>query len=234
MAKSGKKYLEVKKKVDPQRKYKLDEALGLVLETSYAKFDESVDVAMRLGVDPRHADQMVRGSLVLPHGTGKTTRVLVFAKGDKEKEARDAGADYVGAEDMAEKIQGGWLDFDKVIATPDTMGTVGKLGKILGPRGMMPNPKVGTVTFDVTKAVGEMKAGRVDFRVDKVGIVHCAIGKVSFGKDKISDNVKALFEMIMKLKPSSSKGTYLKSVTVSSTMGPGVKVDPVEVPQTLK
>ena len=234
MAKSGKKYLEVKKKVDPQRKYKLDEALGLVLETSYAKFDESIDVAMRLGVDPRHADQMVRGSLVLPHGTGRTTRVLVFAKGDKEKEARDAGADYVGADDMAEKIQGGWLDFDKVIATPDTMGTVGKLGKILGPRGMMPNPKVGTVTFDVAKAVGEMKAGRVDFRVDKVGIVHCAIGKVSFGKDKISDNVKALFELIMKLKPSSSKGTYLKSVTVSSTMGPGVKVDPVEVPQTLK
>jgi len=234
MAKSGKKYLEVKKKVDPQRKYKLEEALGLVLETSYAKFDESIDVAMRLGVDPRHADQMVRGSLVLPHGTGKTTRVLVFAKGDKEKEARDAGADYVGADDMAEKIQGGWLDFDKVIATPDTMGTVGKLGKILGPRGMMPNPKVGTVTFDVAKAVGEMKAGRVDFRVDKVGIVHCAIGKVSFGKDKISDNVKALFDLIMKLKPSSSKGTYLKSVTVSSTMGPGVKVDPVEVPQTLK
>lgn len=234
MAKSGKKYLEVKKKVDPQRKYKLEEALGLVLETSYAKFDESIDVAMRLGVDPRHADQMVRGSLVLPHGTGKTTRVLVFAKGDKEKEARDAGADYVGAEDMAEKIQGGWLDFDKVIATPDTMGTVGKLGKILGPRGMMPNPKVGTVTFDVARAVGEMKAGRVDFRVDKVGIVHCAIGKVSFGKDKISDNVKALFDLIMKLKPSSSKGTYLKSVTVSSTMGPGVKVDPVEVPQTLK
>ena len=234
MAKSGKKYLEVKKKVDPQRKYKLDEALGLVLETSYAKFDESIDVAMRLGVDPRHADQMVRGSLVLPHGTGRTTRVLVFAKGDKEKEARDAGADYVGAEDMAEKIQGGWLDFDKVIATPDTMGTVGKLGKILGPRGMMPNPKVGTVTFDVARAVGEMKAGRVDFRVDKVGIVHCAIGKVSFGKDKISDNVKALFDLIMKLKPSSSKGTYLKSVTVSSTMGPGVKVDPVEVPQTLK
>ncbi|HNY66847.1 MAG TPA: 50S ribosomal protein L1 [Deltaproteobacteria bacterium] len=234
MAKSGKKYLEVKAKVDPQKKYKLEDALSLVLETAYAKFDESVDVAMRLGVDPRHADQMVRGSLVLPHGTGKTTRVLVFAKGEKEKEALDAGADYVGAEDMAEKIQGGWLDFDKVIATPDTMGTVGKLGKILGPRGMMPNPKVGTVTFDVAKAVGEMKAGRVDFRVDKVGIVHCAIGKVSFGKDKIRDNAKALFEMIMKLKPSSSKGTYLKSVTVSCTMGPGVKVDPVEVPALLK
>jgi large subunit ribosomal protein L1 len=234
MAKSGKKYLEVKAKVDPQKKYKLEDALGLVLETAYAKFDESVDVALRLGVDPRHADQMVRGSLVLPHGTGKTTRILVFAKGDKEKEAKDAGADYVGADDMAEKIQGGWLDFDKVIATPDTMGTVGKLGKILGPRGMMPNPKVGTVTFDVAKAVGEMKAGRVDFRVDKVGIVHCAIGKVSFGKEKIHDNVKALFEMIMKLKPSSSKGTYLKSVTVSSTMGPGVKVDPVEVPQLFK
>jgi len=234
MARCGKKYTEARDKVDPQKKYELGEALALVVDNAFAKFDESVDVALRLGVDPRHADQMVRGSVVLPHGTGKTTRVLVFAKGEKEKEAREAGADHVGAEDLAEKIQGGWLDFDKVIATPDTMGTVGKLGKILGPRGMMPNPKVGTVTFDVAKAVGEMKAGRVDFRVDKVGIVHCAIGKVSFGKDKISDNVKALFELIMKLKPSSSKGTYLKSVTVSSTMGPGVKVDPVEVPQTLK
>jgi large subunit ribosomal protein L1 len=234
MAKTGKKYIEVKKNIDPQKKYKLDEAVNLVLGSAYAKFDESVAVAMRLGVDPRHADQMVRGSIVLPHGTGRTTRVLVFAKGDKEKEALDAGADYAGSDDMAEKIQGGWLDFDKVIATPDTMGTVGKLGKILGPRGMMPNPKLGTVTFDVAKAVSEMKAGRVDFRVDKVGIVHCAIGKVSFGKDKIIDNVKALFELIMKMKPSSSKGTYLKSVTVSSTMGPGVKIDPVEVPALFK
>lgn len=234
MAKNGKKYVEVKKNIDPQKKYTVDDAVKIVLESAYAKFDESVDVALRLGVDPRHADQMVRGSLVLPHGTGKTTRILVFAKGEKEKEAIEAGADYAGAEDLAEKIQGGWLDFDKVIATPDTMGTVGKLGKILGPRGMMPNPKVGTVTFDVTKAVAEMKAGRVDFRVDKVGIVHCSIGKVSFGKDKIMDNVKALLEMIMKLKPSSSKGTYVKSFTVSSTMGPGVKVDPVEVPALLK
>jgi len=234
MAKIGKKYIAVKKNIDPQKKYKLDDALKLVVESAYAKFDESVDVALRLGVDPRHADQMIRGSIVLPHGTGKTTRVLVFAKGEKEKEALDAGADYAGADDMAEKIQGGWLEFDKVIATPDTMGTVGKLGKILGPRGMMPNPKLGTVTFDVTKAVGEMKAGRVDFRVDKVGIIHCSVGKVSFGSEKIVDNVKALLELIMKLKPSSSKGTYLKSVTVSSTMGPGVKVDPIEVPQLLK
>jgi large subunit ribosomal protein L1 len=234
MAKSGKKYVEVKKKIDPQKKYTVEDAVNLVLESAYAKFDESVDVALRLGVDPRHADQMVRGSIVLPHGTGKTTRVLVFAKGEKEKEAIEAGADYAGAEDLAEKIQGGWLDFDKVIATPDTMGTVGKLGKILGPRGLMPNPKVGTVTFDVSKAVAEMKAGRVDFRVDKVGIVHCSIGKVSFGREKIIDNVKALLEMIMKLKPSSSKGTYLKSFTVSSTMGPGVKVDTVEVPSLLK
>jgi len=234
MAKSGKKYVEVKKKVDPQKKYTVEDAVNLVLESAYAKFDESVDVALRLGVDPRHADQMVRGSIVLPHGTGKTTRVLVFAKGDKEKEAIEAGADYAGVEDLAEKIQGGWLDFDKVIATPDTMGTVGKLGKILGPRGLMPNPKIGTVTFDVAKAVAEMKAGRVDFRVDKVGIVHCSIGKVSFGREKIIDNVKALLEMIMKLKPSSSKGTYLRSFTVSSTMGPGVKVDTVEVPSLLK
>lgn len=234
MAKSGKKYVEVKKKIDPQKKYTVEDAVNLVIESAYAKFDESVDVALRLGVDPRHADQMVRGSIVLPHGTGKTTRVLVFAKGEKEKEAIEAGADYAGVEDLAEKIQGGWLDFDKVIATPDTMGTVGKLGKILGPRGLMPNPKVGTVTFDVAKAVSEMKAGRVDFRVDKVGIVHCSVGKVSFGREKIMDNVKALLEMIMKLKPSSSKGTYLKSFTVSSTMGPGVKVDTVEVPSLLK
>lgn len=234
MAKSGKKYIAVSKTIDAQKKYKMDEALKLVVESAYAKFDESIDVAFRLGVDPRHADQMIRGSLVLPHGTGKTTRILVFAKGEKEKEALDAGADYAGADEIAEKIQGGWLEFDKVIATPDTMGTVGKLGKILGPRGMMPNPKLGTVTFDVAKAVGEMKAGRVDFRVDKVGIIHCAVGKVSFGQEKIMDNVKALLELIMKLKPSSSKGTYLRSVTVSSTMGPGVKVDPIEVPQLLK
>lgn len=234
MAKNGKKFIEVKKKIDPQKKYTVEDALNLVLESAYAKFDESVDVALRLGVDPRHADQMVRGSIVLPHGTGKTTRVLVFAKGEKVKEAQEAGADFVGGEEIAEKIQGGWLDFDKVIATPDMMGTVGKLGRILGPRGLMPNPKLGTVTFDVGKAVNEMKAGRVDFRVDKVGIVHCSVGKVSFGREKILDNFKALMEVILKLKPSSSKGTYLKSVALSSTMGPGVRVDPVEVPQRLK
>jgi large subunit ribosomal protein L1 len=234
MAKNGKKFVEVKKKIDPQKKYMVEDALNLVLESAYAKFDESVDVALRLGVDPRHADQMVRGSIVLPHGTGKTTRVLVFAKGEKIKEAEDAGADFVGSEELAEKIQGGWLDFDKVIATPDMMGTVGKLGRILGPRGLMPNPKLGTVTFDVAKAVGEMKAGRVDFRVDKVGIVHCSVGKVSFGQEKILDNFKALLDVVLKLKPSSSKGTYLKSVALSSTMGPGVRVDPVEVPQLLK
>ncbi len=234
MARSGKKYTEARDKVDPQKKYELGEALALVVDNAFAKFDESVDVALRLGVDPRHADQMVRGSVVLPHGTGKTTRVLVFAKGEKEKEAREAGADHVGAEDLAEKIQGGWLEFDKVIATPDLMGTVGKLGKVLGPRGMMPNPKLGTVTFDVAKAVADMKAGRVDFRVDKVGIVHCSVGKVSFGKDKILDNFKVLLEMIMKLKPSGSKGTYVKGVAVSSTMGPGVRIDPSEVSNILK
>ncbi len=234
MARCGKKFAEARNKVDPQKKYELTDALGLVVDNAFAKFDESVDVALRLGVDPRHADQMVRGSVVLPHGTGKTTRVLVFAKGEKEKEARDAGADHVGAEEMAEKIQGGWLEFDKVIATPDLMGTVGKLGKVLGPRGMMPNPKLGTVTFDVAKAVTDMKAGRVDFRVDKVGIVHCSVGKVSFGRDKILDNLKVLLEMIMKLKPSGSKGTYVKGVAVSSTMGPGVRIDPSEVSSFIK
>jgi large subunit ribosomal protein L1 len=234
MARVGKKYAEARSKVDPQKKYTLVDALSLVVDNAYAKFDESVDVALRLGVDPRHADQMVRGSVVLPHGTGKTTRVLVFAKGEKEKEANDAGADFVGAEDLAEKIQGGWLEFDKVIATPDLMGIVGRLGKVLGPRGLMPNPKLGTVTFDVGKAVADMKAGRVDFRVDKVGIVHCSVGKVSFGREKIMDNLKSLLEIIMKLKPSSSKGTYVKGVAVSSTMGPGVRIDPSEVLQIAK
>lgn len=234
MARCGKKYAEARSKVDSQKKYTVVDALSLVVDNAYAKFDESVDVALRLGVDPRHADQMVRGSVVLPHGTGKTTRVLVFAKGEKEKEAADAGADFVGAEELAEKIQGGWLEFDKVIATPDLMGIVGKLGKVLGPRGLMPNPKLGTVTFDVAKAVADMKAGRVDFRVDKVGIVHCSVGKISFGREKIQDNLKSLLEMIMKLKPSGSKGTYLKGFAVSSTMGPGVRVDPSEVPQFVK
>lgn len=234
MAHRGKKYIEGKQNIDPQTRYGVADALTLVLENAYAKFNESVDVALRLGVDPRHADQMIRGSVVLPHGTGKTTRVLVFAKGEKEKEATDAGADYVGAEDLAEKIKEGWLDFEKVVATPDMMGVVGKLGRILGPRGMMPNPKLGTVTFDVAKAVGEMKAGRVDFRVDKAGIVHCNVGKVSFGKEKIVENLKTLLEIIIKMKPASSKGTYLKGIAVSSTMGPGIKVDPIEAVSLLK
>jgi len=200
-----------------------------VVKSAQAKFDETVDTAIRLGVNPAHADQMVRGSVVLPNGLGKTVRVLVFAKGEKEKEAQDAGADFAGAEDLIEKIKGGWLEFDRVIATPDMMGSVGKLGKILGPRGLMPNPKVGTVTFDVGKAVQELKAGKVEFRVEKAGIVHSPVGKVSFGVDKLLENVQAVIEQIVKLKPASSKGTYLKSISLSTTMGPGVKVDPQDV-----
>jgi large subunit ribosomal protein L1 len=201
----------------------------IVVNTGRAKFDETVDAAIRLGVNPQHADQMVRGSVVLPNGLGRAVRVLVFAKGEKEKEALDAGADVVGSDDIIEKIKGGWLEFDRVIATPDVMGNVGKLGKILGPRGLMPNPKVGTVTFDVAKAVQELKAGKVEFRVEKAGIVHSPVGKVSFGVDKLTENVSALLEVIMKLKPASSKGTYLKSISLSTTMGPGVKVDPLDV-----
>ncbi|HEY9161816.1 MAG TPA: 50S ribosomal protein L1 [Desulfomonilia bacterium] len=234
MARIGKKYNEARKKVDSQKKYSFEEAISLVLDCKYTKFDESVDVAFRLGVDPRHADQMVRGSVILPHGTGRTTRVLVFAKGDKEKEAQEAKADYVGSEDIAEKIQGGWLEFDKVIATPDMMGLVGKLGRILGPRGLMPNPKLGTVTFDIAKTVGEMKAGRIEFRVDKTGIVHCSVGRVSFGKEKLHENIKALLEVVWKLKPSSSKGAYIKGVALSSTMGPGVRIDPVDAVALVK
>ncbi len=225
----GKKYREVKDGIEPGRRYGLQEAIGLVVGTARAKFDETVDAAVRLGVNPAHADQMVRGSVVLPHGLGKTVKVLVFAKGEKEKEARDAGADFVGSDDLIEKIKGGWLAFDKVVATPDMMGSVGKLGKILGPRGLMPNPKVGTVTFDVARAVQELKAGKVEFRVEKAGIVHSPVGKVSFGADKLSENVAALLETIVKLKPSSSKGTYLRSISLSTTMGPGVKVDPQDV-----
>lgn len=234
MARKGKKYLEAKAKTDPNRRYTVDEAISLVLDASYAKFDESVDIAVKLGVDPRHADQMVRGAVVLPHGTGKAVRVLVFAKGEKEKEAMDAGADFVGGEDLAEKIKTGWQAFDKVIATPDMMSIAGKLGRILGPRGMMPNPKLGTVTFDVARAVKEMKEGRVEFRVDKAGIIHCNIGRISFGKDKLLDNIKMLLDMIIRLKPASSKGTYLEGLALSSTMGPGVKVDPLEVMSLLR
>lgn len=229
MSKRGKKWVEAKKNVIPGKKYSLNEAIDIVLKSAYAKFDETVEAAIRLGVNPQHADQMVRGSVVLPHGLGKQVRVLVFAKGEKEKEALEAGADYAGGDEYIEKIKGGWLEFDRVVATPDMMGNVGKLGKILGPRGLMPNPKVGTVTFEVGRAVKELKAGKVEFRVERAGIVHSPVGKVSFGAEKLRDNILALLETIIKLKPASSKGTYLKSIALSSTMGPGVKVDPLEV-----
>lgn len=225
----NKKKAEAREKIDRTKKYGIEEGLDTLISAAYAKFEESVDVAVRLGVDPRHADQMVRGTVVLPHGTGKTVRVLVFAKGEKEKEATDAGADYVGAEDLAKQIQDGWLDFDKAVATPDMMGVVGKLGKILGPRGMMPNPKVGTVTFDVGRAVSELKGGKVEFRVEKAGIVHAPVGKVSFGREKLAENLRTLMETIIRLKPSAAKGVYLKGVSVSTTMGPGLKLDPQEI-----
>lgn len=226
MAKLAKKYAEAKEKIDRERRYDMDEALSILPQIKYAKFDETVELALRLGVDPRHADQMVRGSVALPNGLGKQVKVLVFAKGQKEKEAQEAGADYVGAEDFVEKIQKGWLDFDKTIATPDIMGVVSKLGKILGPRGLMPNPKVGTVTFDIAKTVKEMKAGRVEFRVDKAGNLHVPVGKISFGKEKILENINSLLETVIRLKPSSSKGTYIKGIAVCTTMSPGIKIDP--------
>ncbi len=229
MPSTAKKLKEALAKVDRTRSYPLQEAVEVVKSAAFAKFDETVDVAVRLGVDPRHADQMVRGAVVLPNGLGKDVRVLVFAKGEKEKEARDAGADYVGAEDLVAKIQEGWFEFDTAIATPDMMGVVGKIGKLLGPRGLMPNPKVGTVTFDVGRAVKECKAGKVEFRVEKAGIIHAPVGKVSFAGDKLKENVLALIEALMKAKPSAAKGTYLKKVTLSSTMGPGVRVDIAEI-----
>lgn len=234
MPKRSRRYLEEKKKTEPGKRYPVKEAVEIIVSTGKAKFDETVDAAIRLGVNPKHADQMVRGSVVLPHGLGKTVRVLVFAKGEKEKEAIDAGADFTGSDDVIEKIKGGWLDFDRVIATPDMMGSVGKLGKILGPRGLMPNPKVGTVTFNVASAVKDMKAGKVEFRVEKAGIVHSPIGKASFGPVKILENLVALLETIVKLKPASSKGTYLRSLALSTTMGPGVKVDPLDVRNVLQ
>jgi len=226
MSTRGKRYLQSREKIDRASRFDLDEGLKLLKEAGRAKFDESVDMAIRLGVNPKHADQMIRGTLVLPHGVGKTVKILVFAKGEKEKEAREAGADLVGAEDLVEKINGGWTDFDKAIATPDLMGIVGKLGKILGPRGLMPNPKVGTVTFDVGRAVKELKGGRVEFKVDKTGIVHTTVGKISFDTEKLKENVLALMDVIVRAKPASSKGTYLKSVAISTTMGPGIKLDP--------
>ncbi len=207
------------------RKYALAEACALVKETSFAKFDETVDIAVRLGVNPKHADQMVRGAVVLPHGTGKVNRVLVFAKGEKAKAAEEAGADFVGADDMVAKVQEGWLDFDTVVATPDMMGQVGRLGRVLGPRGLMPNPKVGTVTFDVEKAVKEAKAGKVEFRVERAGIVHAPVGKKSFEPNALAANVRAIYEALMKAKPASAKGTYMKSITLSTTMGPGIRID---------
>ena len=234
MSKRGKKYSESKKRIDSEDVGSLNEAVKVMLETSFAKFDETVDVAVRLGVDPRHADQMVRGSVVLPHGTGKETKILVFAKGEKEKEATDAGADFVGNDDMVEKIKDGWYGFDKAVATPDMMGTVGKLGKLLGPRGLMPNAKTGTVTFDVARAVNDLKAGKIDFRAEKAGIVHAPMGKVSFGVDKIVQNMAAFLDKIMRLKPASSKGTYLKGIAISTTMGPGVRIDSALVKDLLK
>ena len=221
----GKKMISANEKVEKGKDYSLEEAVKLIKEASYAKFDETVDMAFNLGVDPKKSDQMVRGTVVLPHGMGKKVKVLVFAKGEKEKEARDAGADYVGAEDLVEKIQKGWLDFDNAVATPDIMGTVGKLGKILGPRGLMPNPKLGTVTFDVAKAVKEIKAGKVEYKTEKAGIVHVPIGKVSFDVEKLIDNARVVIDAIIKAKPGTSKGKYLKKVALSSTMGPGIKVD---------
>ncbi len=234
MAKRGKKYLEAVKKIDRTRKYDLQEGLTLLKEVSYATFDETVEMAVRLGVDPRKADQMVRGSVTLPHGTGKSVTVLVFAKGEKEKEARDAGADYVGGDEYAEKIQQGWLEFDRVIATPDMMGTVGKLGRILGPRGLMPNPKSGTVTFNVEQAVKDIKAGQVEFRVEKAGIVHCPIGKRSFSVKNLVENARSLLETLLRLKPATSKGQYIRSIAISSTMGVGIKLDPIAVTTGLR
>ena len=227
MAKHGKKYRQVCEKLDRSKAYELVEALKLVKETSYSKFAGSVDLAINLGVDPRHADQNVRGATPLPHGLGKQVRIVVFAKGQKAVEAKEAGVDFVGADDLAEKIQGGWLDFDQVIATPDMMAVVGKLGRVLGPRGLMPNPKLGTVTFEVENAINELKAGRAEFRVDKAGIVHTIVGKVSMETEKLAANVNAVIDALLKAKPSSSKGTYLKKIALSATMGPGVSVAPI-------
>ncbi|MBW2138084.1 MAG: 50S ribosomal protein L1 [Deltaproteobacteria bacterium] len=226
MSKRGKKYRASLDRVERQNKYSFQEALQLVLDCAYAKFDETVDIAVRLGVDPRHADQMVRGTVVLPNGVGKEVRVLVFAKGEKEKEAVEAGADYAGSDEYVKKIQEGWLEFDKAIATPDMMSSVSRLGRILGPRGMMPNVKLGTVTFDVAKVVKEIKAGKIDFRVEKAGIVHAPMGKASFGLERLMGNIAAFMDTLLRLKPPASKGTYLRSIAISTTMGPGIKVDP--------
>jgi large subunit ribosomal protein L1 len=229
MSKSSKKHDAANEKVDRTQVYPLKAAIELLKDAAYAKFDETVDIAVKLGVDPRHADQMVRGAVVLPNGLGKSVKVLVFAKGEKEKEALDSGADYVGSDDLVAKIQEGWFDFDTAIATPDMMGVVGKIGKLLGPRGLMPNPKVGTVTFDVGRAVAESKAGKVEFRVEKAGIVHAPIGKVSFDAEKLKGNLLAIVEALVKAKPAVAKGTYIKKISISSTMGPGINLDITEV-----
>lgn len=230
MAKKSKKYVEALNKIDRTRLYDATEALSLVAEVATAKFDETVEAHIKLGVDSRHADQQVRGAIVLPHGTGKTKKVLVFAKGEKAKEAEAAGADFVGAEDLVQKIQKeNWFDFDVVVATPDMMGVVGRLGRVLGPKGLMPNPKSGTVTFDVAKAIDEIKAGKVEYRLDKTNIIHVPVGKVSFGGAKLAENFAALMDAIVKAKPAAAKGQYLRSVTVASTMGPGVKINPAKI-----
>ncbi len=226
MTKAAKKHSTATQQVDRTRKYTVEEAIGLVKKAAYAKFDETVEIAVRLGVNPKYADQMVRGAIVLPHGTGQKVRVLVFAKGDKEREAREAGADFAGSDELVQRVQEGFLDFDRVIATPDMMGAVGKLGRILGTRGLMPNPKVGTVTFEVAKAVQEAKAGKVQYRVEKAGIVHARIGKVSFAELALIENTQAFVQALLRARPSTAKGTYLRSVSVSSTMGPGVRIDP--------
>lgn len=229
MSKHGKKYNDALKEYDRSLLYEPERAVELVKKIAPAKFDETVELHIKLGVDPRHADQQVRGAVVLPHGTGKTRTVLVFAKGEKLKEAEEAGADYFGAEDMVEKIQSGWFDFDVAVATPDMMGMVGKLGRILGPKGLMPNPKTGTVTFDIGRAVKEIKAGKVEYRVDKTSIVHVPIGKVSFSAENLLENFRTLMEALIKAKPAAAKGQYLKSITITSTMGPGIKINPLKV-----
>jgi len=230
----GKRYEAAAAKIAPDKQYSLEEAVAILKDMPATKFDQSVDLSFRLGVDPKHADQMVRGAVVLPHGIGKSVRVAVFAKGEKDREARDAGADVVGAEDLVERVQGGWMEFDTAVATPDLMGQVGRLGKVLGPRGLMPNPKLGTVTFDVGRAVREAKAGKVEFRVDKTGIVHAPVGKTSFAQDALIANAHALVDSIVKAKPAAAKGKYLRSVTLSSTMGPGVRIDTTHIDVVVK
>ncbi len=234
MRRHGKKYTAARVLVAANRMYSIEEAVPLVQKVKYAKFDETVELTLRLGVDPKHADQMVRGTVVLPHGLGKTKRVLAIAGGEKQKEAREAGADVIGGEELVEKIMGGWTEFDAVVATPDMMRAVGKLGKVLGPRGLMPNPKTGTVTVDIAKAIKEIKAGKVEFRVDKTGIIHAPLGKTSFASDSLVANAHALVDSIVKAKPSAAKGRYLKSVTLSSTMGPGVRIDTTHVDVVVK